>query len=174
MLAATLLRITTTFRLGEHRVGFLVWLEATGFADWVRMSTLGYPSMITLHAIGMAIMVGLSLILDLRLIGYFAGIPVAALHRLLGIAWIGFGINFLSGSALFSAQATSYIVDVVFMSKMALVFLGAATAAILQPAVVKADAWPGGRTPGGTRAVAFLGIIFWVGAIITGRLTAYL
>lgn len=130
--------------------------------------------MITLHAIGMAIMVGLSLILDVRLLGYFAGIPVAALHRLLGIAWIGFGINFLSGSALFTAQATAYIVDVVFMSKMVLVFLGAATAAILQPAVAKADSWPGGQTPGGTRAVATLGIVFWVGAIITGRLTAYL
>jgi hypothetical protein len=130
--------------------------------------------MITLHAIGMAVMVGLSLILDLRLLGYFAGIPVAALHRLLGLAWIGFGINFVSGSALFAAQATSYIVDVVFMSKIVLVFLGAVTAAIVQPAVAKADSWPGGAIPGSTRAVAALGIVFWVGAIITGRLTAYL
>jgi hypothetical protein len=155
-------------------VGFLSWLEATGLAEWVRTSTAGYPMMITCHAIGMGIMVGLSVMLDLRLLGAFAGIPVAALHRLLGIAWIGFGINFLSGVALFSSQATAYIVNVVFMTKLALVFLGAIAAAILQPQLAAAGGWPAGVAPGGTRALAFLSIVFWLGAITLGRLTAYL
>ena len=44
----------------------------------------------------------------------------------------------MSGSTLFTAQATGYIVDWVFMTKMTLVLLGAITAGILQPAVVKA------------------------------------
>jgi hypothetical protein len=154
-------------------VGFLVWLEATGLAEWVRSSTSGYPSMIALHAIGMAIMVGLSLLLDLRVLGWFAGIPLQALRRFFGLAWIGFGINFISGSALFSAQATSYIVDWVFMSKMTLVLLGAVTAAILQPAVVKAGV-AGEQLSGGTKAVAALAIVFWLVAIVMGRLTAYL
>ena len=153
-------------------MGFLVWLEATGLAEWVRSSISGYPSMIALHAVGMAVMVGLSLLLDLRILGWFAGIPLQALQRFFGLAWIGFGINFISGSALFSAQATSYIVDWVFMTKMALVLLGAITAAILQPAVVKAG--PGGVVSGGTKAVAALAIVFWVVAIVMGRLTAYL
>jgi hypothetical protein len=138
------------------------------------MSIPGYPAMITLHAIGMAVMVGLSLILDLRLLGKFSGIPFSALQRFLGLAWIGFGINFISGAALFAAQATTYIVDPVFMSKMALVFLGAITAAILQSSVAKVDSWPGGKIPFGTRAVAAIGIVIWLSAIVTGRLTAYL
>jgi hypothetical protein len=153
-------------------VGFLVWLEATGLAEWVRSSIPGYPSMIALHAVGMAVMVGLSLLLDLRVLGWFGGIPLQALQRFFGLAWIGFGINFVSGSALFSAQATSYIVDWVFMTKMGLVLLGAITAAILQPAIVKAG--PGGQLSGGTKAVAALAIVFWVTAIVMGRLTAYL
>ncbi len=153
-------------------MGFLVWLEATGLAEWVRSSISGYPSMIALHAIGMAIMVGLSLLIDLRVLGWFAGIPLQAIQRFFGLAWIGFGINFISGSALFSAQATSYIVDWVFMTKMTLVLFGAITAAILQPAVVKAG--PAGVVSGGTKAVAALAIVFWVVAIIMGRLTAYL
>jgi hypothetical protein len=153
-------------------VGFLVWLEATGLAEWVRMSTPGYPSMIALHAIGMAVMVGLSLLIDLRVLGWFAGIPLHALQRFFGLAWIGFGINLVSGSALFSAQATSYIVDWVFMTKMALVVLGAMTAAILQPAVAKTA--PGGEASGVMKAVAAIAIVFWVVAIVMGRLTAYL
>jgi hypothetical protein len=155
-------------------VGFLTWLEATGLAEWVRTSTAGYPMMITFHAIGMGIMVGLAVMLDLRLLGKFEGIPFAALHRLLGVAWIGFGINFLSGVALFSTQATAYIVNVVFMTKLALVFLGAIVAAILQPALAKAGDWQGGQAPGGIRLLAFLSILFWLGAITLGRLTAYL
>jgi hypothetical protein len=57
------------------------------------------------------------------------------------------------------------------MTKMTLVLLGAITAAILQPAVVKAG--PGGVS-GGMKAVAALAIVFWVIAIVMGRLTAYL
>ena len=87
-------------------MGFLAWLEATGLAEWVRSSTAGYPSMIALHALGMAIMVGLSLLLDMRILGWFAGVPLQALRRFFALAWLGFGINFVSGSMLFSAQAT--------------------------------------------------------------------
>ncbi len=153
-------------------MGFLAWLEATGLAEWVRASIAGYPSMIALHALGMAIMVGLSLLLDLRVLGWFAGIPLQALQRFFGLAWIGFGINFLSGSALFSAQATSYIVDWVFMTKMTLVLIGAITAGILQPAIVKAG--PSGVVSGGMKGVAAFAIVVWIVAIVMGRLTAYL
>src|SRR5262245_38620905 len=107
-----------------------MWVEASDLAEWVRSSTAGYPIMITLHAIGMGIMVGLALLLDARLVGRFAGIPYQSLHRFLGIAWIGFGINTLSGACIFAAQATTYIVDKVYLTKMALVILGAITAAI--------------------------------------------
>jgi len=156
-------------------VGFLIWLEATGLADWVRMSTEGYPTMIALHAIGMAIMVGLSMLLDLRLLGWFAGIPYPALQRFFGLAWVGFLINTVSGLCLFSAQATSYIVDWVFMTKMTLVLLGAITAAILQTNVNRdAAGWEQTRAPGKVRAIATLGIVFWLTAIVMGRLTAYL
>jgi len=153
-------------------VGFLAWLEATGLAEWVRSSQSGYPSMIALHALGMAIMVGLSLLLDLRILGWFAGIPLQALQRFFRLAWIGFGINFLSGSGLFSAQATSYIVDWVFMTKMTLVLVGAITAGILQPAVVKAG--PNAELSAGMKGVAAFAIVVWIVAIIMGRLTAYL
>lgn len=152
--------------------GFLATLEASGLGECVRSSTPGYPSMIALHAIGMAIMVGLSLVIDLRVLGWFAGIPLPALQRFFKLAWIGFGINFLSGSALFSAQAVSYMVDWVFLTKMGLVLLGAITAGILQPAV--ASAGPDGALSGGTKAIAALAIVFWISAIIMGRLTAYL
>jgi hypothetical protein len=161
----------------------LLWLEATGLAEWVRSSTIGYPLMITCHAIGMGWMVGLALILDARLLGRFAAIPYLALHRFLGVAWIGFGINFLSGSCLFTTgSATKYIWNMekgdwnwIFMSKMMFVILGAITAAILQNIVGRdSQGWGTSAAPGKVRAIAILSMIFWTTAIVTGRLTAYL
>lgn len=156
-------------------MGFLVWLEATGLAEWARSSAEGYPSMITLHAFGMAIMVGLSLALDLRLLGWFNAIPYSGLQRFFGVGWLGFGINTLSGTALFSMQATTYITDWVFMTKMGCVFAGAITAAILQTSVGRdSGKWSAENPPGGVKALAGLGIAFWLTAITLGRLTAYL
>jgi hypothetical protein len=162
-------------------VAFLAWLEATGLADWVRVSTYGYPAMITLHSIGLAVMVGPALVLDLRILGWFRDIPLESITRLLGIAWIGFLINFLSGAALFTTQATSYVTNTQFLLKIALVLLGAITAAQLQVAIARHVAVsPAGvataddALPGSVRAVAVLSIIFWIGAIVTGRLIAYL
>jgi hypothetical protein len=164
-------------------VGVLVWLEATGLAEWVRSSSIGYPLMITLHAIGMGTMVGLALVLDARLLGRFVEIPYTSLHRYLGVAWVGFGINFLSGSALFTTgSATKYLWNMekgdwnyIFMVKMALVILGAISAGILQNIVGRESAgWAAGEPPGKVKTIAILSIIFWTMAIVTGRLTAYI
>ena len=155
-------------------MGFFTWLEASGLAEWVRMSTTGYPTAITLHAIGMAIMVGLCVIVDLRLLGKFDGIPYQSLQRLLPVAWIGFGINTISGFGLFAAQATMFATDGMFLAKIILVFLGAATAGILQPELAKADGWTDGRPPANVRRIAGIGITFWLLAIVTGRVTAYI
>ncbi len=155
-------------------MAFFTWLEASGLAEWVRSSSVGYPTVITLHAIGMAIMVGLCVIVDLRLLGKFDGIPYQSLQRLLPVAWVGFGINSLSGTGLFVAQATMFATDLMFIAKIVLVFLGAATAAILQPELAKAGTWPGGVPPANVRRTALISIVFWLAAIVTGRLTAYI
>jgi hypothetical protein len=155
-------------------VGSLFWLENSALADWVRLSSFGYPFVISAHAVGMSIMVGVALALDLRLLGFFPRLPLASLHRFLGLAWAGFGINFLSGIALFSSEATSFAMDRTFQLKMSLVLLGAITAALLQTALGRdSSAWVT-TAPVNVRIVALASILFWVGAIVTGRLTAYL
>jgi hypothetical protein len=155
-------------------VSFLQSLEDSAFGVWVSTSLVGYPLMITLHAIGMAVMVGLSVALDLRLLGWFAGIPYVAINRFLSIAWIGFTINLLSGTALFCMQATMYVKDGTFLLKMLFVLLGAVTAAFLQVALNRNSGSWGAAAPGGIRALAVASIVFWTAGMVTGRLIAYL
>jgi hypothetical protein len=156
-------------------VGFLESLESSGFGEWVRSSYVGYPMMIACHAVGMAIMVGLSVALALRVLGWFREIPYPALYRFLTIAWVGFAINFLSGSGLFAAQATTYVTDGTFLLKMAFVVAGMITVAIMQTQVKRyATSWGDGSASSGARAMAGISIFCWVAATITGRLIAYL
>lgn len=138
------------------------------------MSAAGYPIMITCHAIGMGIMVGLAVLLDMRLLGWFPGISFNSLHRFLGVAWVGFGINFLSGVGLFASQATMYATDVTFLIKIGFVFLGAITAALLQSAVGRDGPSWGGNAPSNVRMIAIASIVCWTIAITAGRLTAYI
>ena len=156
-------------------MAFLQWLEATSLGEYVRVSAFGYPAAITLHSIGLAVMVGPVLMLDLRLLGWFKGIPYESLYRILSVAWIGFLINFLSGTALFTAQATMFVTNVPFLIKITLVLLGAITAAQQQTTIGRhASTWNTSGVPSSVRVVAVVSIVFWIGAIIAGRLTAYL
>ena len=155
-------------------MGLLVGLEESALAEWVRLSAFGYPFVISAHAVGMSIMVGVALALDLRLLGLFPHLPLAPLHRFLGLAWFGFGINFLSGVALFSAQSTTFATDGTFQLKIGLVLLGCITAALLQTAVGRDSAAWTTAVPVNVRIIASASILVWVAAIVTGRLTAYL
>lgn len=156
-------------------MAFLEWIEATSLAEWARVSISGYPTAIAAHSIGLAVMVGPVFILDLRLLGWFKSIPYSSLSRILAVAWVGFAVNFLSGALLFAMQATSYITNVPFLIKIGLVLLGAVSAA-QQQAVINRDAtaWETAGVPASVTVVAIVSIVFWVGAIITGRLIAYL
>jgi hypothetical protein len=155
-------------------VSFLTSLEESAFGVWVSTSLVGYPLMITLHAIGMAVMVGISVALDLRLLGWFPGIPYTAINRFLAVAWIGFTINLLSGTALFCMQATMYVQDGTFLLKMLFVVLGAVVAAFLQGALNRNSASWGAAAPGGIKALAVASIVLWTAGMVTGRLIAYL
>lgn len=157
-------------------MGIFVWLEETALAEWVRVSLVGYPLVITLHSIGMAIMVGLVFVIDLRLLGRFSGIPFSSLARLMHYAWAGFIVNFISGAVIFTTQAAAYVVNVQFLLKLAMVIAGAIIAGFLQPILrSEAASWEGGApVPGMVPALGMLSIVMWVGTIVTGRFIAYL
>ena len=152
------------------------WLESTVLAEWVRTSLVGYPLVLTVHSIGMAIMVGLVMVVDLRLMGRFQRIPLSALDKLLRLAWYGFVFNLITGSMIFTSQAVSYTTSPTFLLKMLMVIGGVILAAYMHP-VLRREAVGWGSADGvppGIRSLAAVSLAMWSVAIITGRFTAYL
>ena len=157
-------------------MALLQWLEATGVATFVRESPslLGYTLVLSMHAAGLAIVVGVNTAISLRLLGFASSIPAAPLAKLFPVMYVGFTINAISGSLLFMASATTMGTSIMFLSKMVFVVLGFISIELLRANVFgRAAVLEKGALPPRTKLFATFSLVAWGAAIISGRLTAY-
>ena len=148
-------------------------LENSAFSLWLRESDTiwAYPTVLTLHTVGLALLVGSSTALNLRLLGWAPRIPLAALVGSFRVMWLGLSINAVTGAMLFAADASARGTGRLFGLKMLLVIGGVLLAVALQREVRgHLDA---GTTSGRVRALATASLLTWVAAITAGRLLAY-
>ena len=157
-------------------MAFFAWLQETPFAQWVASdpSLLAYPTILTLHTVGMAIVVGTCVVMDLRLLGIGGDVPLTALARAPRLVWTGFIINAATGIALFTTDAEHKAVQTVFFVKLSLIFLALAAYARIRALVFRKPRTPAAPMPGEVKALAVLSLLLWTGATVAGRLMAYL
>ncbi len=158
-------------------MGFLSWLETTAYSDWILSGLIGWPLVLSMHAVGTSIIVGISFSLNLRLLGLFKPIPIGALHGLLSIGWIGIALNVYSGLSLFMAQATFYLTQSpAFLAKITFVILAIANLYFTQKVLKRnaADWDAAGAMPQLGKILASCSLVFLTMAILAGRLIAYL
>jgi hypothetical protein len=157
-------------------VAFFVWLQDTPFAHWVASdpSLLAYPTILTLHTVGMAIVVGTCVVMDLRLLGIAGDVPLAALAGAPRLVWSGFVINAATGIALFTTDAEHQATQTVFFVTLSLIFLALAVYARLRQLLFRTGTPAGGSMSIEVKALAVLSLLLWAGATVAGRLMAYL
>ncbi len=156
-------------------MGIFTWLESSQLASWVGISLWGYPISLTAHSIGMAIMVGIVAIIDLRVAGFFSSISLSSLRTALKFAWLGFIVNLISGFALFTVQASYFVGHTAFLVKVGAIVLAVINAVILQKMLTANSAdWDGGLAiPSKAKKLAITSLLLWLIAVIAGRLIAY-
>ena len=157
-------------------ISFLEWLQASGIATWVRESPsiFAFTAVLSLHAIGLAIVVGVNAAIALRLLGFAPGIPVPPLIKLFPVMYAGLTINAFSGSLLFAANAVNDGTSYVFLVKMILVVGGFVSIELLRAKVFShSEVLASGGLPPHAKAFATLSIVVWTLAIIAGRLNEY-
>jgi hypothetical protein len=154
---------------------FPATLEQLGISIWVRESPsiLAYPTVLWLHVMGMGIVGGISAVISLRLLGVSPNTPVRPLERLYPLMWLGFWVNAVTGTVLLLASASARLVDPTFYIKMIFIFVGVAILQLTRNKVFR-NLGPDGALPEGARALAWAGLICWLGAVIAGRLLAYI
>jgi hypothetical protein len=156
-------------------MGFLAWLQALPLSVWIHEdpSVWAQPTVLTLHTMGMGVLVGASWVLDLRLLGLTGSIPLASYRWVFRAVAIAFTVNVITGVLLFASKAETWGTAFPFMVKMLFV---AASVALLVPLrrLVMTSRPDDVAVPGNARVLAVASILAWSGAITAGRLLAYL
>ena len=151
----------------------LASIEASPFSTWLRESPSiwAYPMILTLHTLGLGVLVGANWMVDLRVLGFARAIPTGVLTRAFPIMWAGFWLNAATGVLLFLADPAK-ATTTIFMWKLGIIAAGVVFAMAL-----KRKLYGRGEemdhTSLGVKLVAAVSITLWVAAIGTGRWMAY-
>lgn len=151
----------------------LASLEASAFSTWLRESpsVWAYPTVLTLHTLGLGVLVGANWMVDLRVLGVARAVPIGILSRAFPIMWAGFWVNAVSGVLLLVADPNKGLLPI-FLWKLGIIAIGVAFILVLKRKVygrgVEMDS-----ASFGVKTMAALSLVIWIAAIATGRWMAY-
>ncbi|MDQ0511675.1 DUF6644 family protein [Ancylobacter amanitiformis] len=139
-------------------------------AQWLRASWVAYLVVNAVHIIGIALLVGPIVILDLRLMGAWRHLPLSALAPLLShVAAFGLGLAVLAGAWLFTVRPAEYLANPAFGWKLALIALALANIAVQHANPAYRRALATDLASAGVKLSAAASALLWVGVVIAGR-----
>lgn len=157
-------------------MSFLIWLEQTGLSVWIREtpSVWAFPFILFLHTLGLAVVAGLSVALNLWILTFAKHHPSRPLEPFFPVIWLGFTLALASGLLLLVAYPTKALTDGVFYAKLALVAAALGQLEWLRRRLFIAGDPRVPLAPGpALRGSACVALGLWAGAVLTGRLLAY-
>ena len=137
-------------------------------------STTIWAACEALHFMGLAILFGMVLLIDLRILGFLKAVSFESIHKLLPYAVAAYAVNLATGMTFFVAAYEQYTGNPVFYWKVGLLLLAAANAAYF---TVFDDTWviqAGDEAPGRAKAAAVAALVLWVGVMYAGRMLPFI
>ena len=128
-----------------------------------------------LHFIGLSLLLGALLVIDLRMIGFFRSIDIRATHALLPWVFVGFALNLVTGILFIFGDPLRYAVHAGFRLKMALILIAGVNALWYAWKIhPKMQNWGADEVPPAlAKVVASLSLVVWTGVLLLGRLIPY-
>ena len=143
-------------------------LAGTALAQEMRFSRWGYALVNTGHVLGIALLVGAILPLDLRLLGVWPKLAIEPLARVLvPVAATGLALAMVTGSLLFLADPLDYAGRRLFLIKISLVLAGTLHALFFQ----LGNGLQANRAR--LQVAGGFSLIAWLSALVLGRLIAF-
>jgi hypothetical protein len=152
-------------------------IEASGLATGIRNAIWLFPLIESAHVIGLSLVFGTILIIDLRLLG------VASTHRsfkqmssdILKWTWAAFALTVLTGSLMFITNASVYYHNSFFRTKMLLLALSGINMLVFELTAGRTiHSWEKSPSaPRAGKAAAAMSLAMWIGIIVMGRLVGF-
>jgi hypothetical protein len=157
-------------------IEWLTTLEQLPLVAELRNSRWTYATVNASHIVGIALLFGALVPLDLRLMGCWRSVPIRTLARILvPIAAGGLVLAITAGLLLFATRASEYAALTLFWVKLALIVCGIANALLLRTA----SQWEASQAttemppPPRLRAAGAISIGVWLSVIVCGRMLAF-
>jgi hypothetical protein len=134
-----------------------------------------WPVLEISHFVGLSLLLGGLLVIDLRMAGHFRSFDPVATHHLLPFVLLGFGINLVTGILFFYGDPMRYSINIGFQIKMGLVVLAGLNAALYYWKVspIMKDWNADTPSPAIAKSVAYTSLALWAGVLLCGRLIPY-
>ena len=153
------------------------------FVDWIGQWITTWPGAVLLqrsgtayllvnaaHILGVGLLVGAILPLDLRLLGFFRGVPLSVVGPFLSrAAATGLVLAIVTGLWLFSVKPAEYLGNEAFLWKLALLAAALLNIAVLHRSAAFARALREGEAGAGIRLAAFCSAVLWLSVLVAGR-----
>jgi hypothetical protein len=153
------------------------WLEQTWVGRDVRESLWLFPAIETVHLLGMAALLAIVTVLDLRLLGWIMPNQRVSelMRRLLPWAWAAFAFQVVTGVVLFSSEAVKVYDNPAFQVKIVLILLAGAHALIFHLTVRRNVAtWDDTPVPPlGAKIAGCISLLLWIGIVASGRFIGF-
>lgn len=155
-------------------------LVQTNLMAFVNGNDWAWPLFEIFHFMGMAALIGTVGLVDLRILGFAKGIPIAQLERLIPLGVAGFVVNALTGFVFIAGNPVGgpmeYLTNLSLQLKLVLILLAGINLLVFYfGGIARAtDAVPAsGDAPFSAKVVAGTSLLLWFGVIFFGRFIMY-
>ncbi len=160
-------------------IPFQVELEST-LRSFTQVAALmrtnwGWPIAESIHFVGLTLLFGSIAAWDLRLVGVAKHVPIAAFHRLIPFAILGFMINAGSGSFFLMTEPDQYVYNPAFQLKMLCVVLAGINVGLFYLTMFRRVNRLGAGVQGPVlaRLNGLVSLVLWITVIICGRMITF-
>lgn len=153
----------------------ILWLQSTAVSHAIVEQTWIWPAAETVHFIGLALVLGIVGLLDLRLMGFLPRLPVGALHEMVPFAIGGFALNAISGAIFLVGHPEQYVHNVSWWLKAASLALAGANALVFERLFSNRTLamQPGEPMPMAVRCIGAISIAAWLNVLYWGRMLPF-
>lgn len=135
-----------------------------------------WPLCETLHFTGLALLIGVVGMFDLRLLGFMKRVPISVVRDFMPWALFGFTLNLLTGTIFVVSQPATYFGNYTWWLKVALLLIAGVNAIIFETSYGRlAAAIPAGDdTPVTFKVIAAVSLVSWFGVLWAGRMLPFI
>jgi hypothetical protein len=156
---------------------FLVpFVAGSPLNTWIVSSYQVWPALEIIHFLGITLLFGGLLVIDLRMAGYVKSINPVTVYKLVPVVVLGFSLCLVTGILFFYGDPATYAGNLMFQLKVLLIMIAGLNVLLynwkVSPLMVT---WTSSTpSPAIAKLVAYASLGIWTAVLLCGRLIPYI